>query len=233
MRSIQTSATLIVFNIMVLMACSYDFENSKDIQEYDLLLESNKSLTKQITTLELKLSDKSLQMKILKDNAAYLLALKPVAEYFTEEELFILVQEIPKGNPFETDFLVTASFGESTGFFPRDDHGGTDAIPIHPERMLWDIRPIGPGKVIHDGEDITHGKNIIVEHTPRIRTRYSHLSKYYYVALTGKDVTTDTVLGRMGSTGYSKNAHLHLELWIKVNATLWIKIDPRAFLKRP
>jgi murein DD-endopeptidase MepM/ murein hydrolase activator NlpD len=225
MRSIQTSATLIVFNIMVLMACSYDLQESKDIKNYDLLLQENSDLSNKVTALELKLSE-------LKENAAYLIALKPVDQYFTEEELFKLIEEIPKGNPFETDFLVTASFGESTGFFPRNDHGGMDAIPIHPENMKWDIKPIGDGKVVHDGDDIIHGKNVIVEHTPRVRTRYSHLSKYFYDALTGEDVITETVLGRMGSTGYSKNAHLHLELWIKVNDILWIKIDPRAFVRR-
>ena len=232
MTHIRTSAAMLLLNVSILLSYSMHFQSEQSDTQYNNLLESNQKLSLQIIGLKNDIQDKSGQMKILKENAAYLLALQPIARYFTEEELFILIDEIPKGNPFETDFLVTASFGESTGFFPREDHGGMDGIPVHPEDMEWGIYPIGDGVVVSDGIDPAHGKNILIQHSDRIMSRYSHLSKYYYEALTGKEVTIDTLIGEMGNTGFSTRAHLHIEIWIKVNETLWVKIDPRAFLKR-
>ena len=232
MHHLRTSASLILLNLIILIACSSNFQNKDSISRYNLLADENKNLNVKIKTLENNLKNKDDLMQVLKDNAAYLLALEPLKEYFTEEELFELIEEIPKGNFFETDFQVTASFGESTGFFPREDHGGLDAIPIHPEDMKWGIYPIGDGVVVSDGVDPAHGKNLLIQHNHRIMSRYSHLSKYYYRALTGRKVTTETLIGEMGNTGFSTRAHLHIEIWIRVNENKWIKIDPRPFLKR-
>ena len=98
--------------------------------------------------------------------------------------------------------------------------------------MEWGIYPTAPGIVIDDGVDPVHGKNLLIENTERIRTRFSHLNKYYRRAVTGKEVDTNTLIGEMGNTGYSKNAHLHYEIWVKVAEDKWIKIDAKAFLKR-
>lgn len=232
MKTLQTSFSLIVLSLMILVACSSDIEKEKDLFDYNKLVEDYENLEDQITLLENEIILKEAQMKALKNNAAYILALAPVAEYFTEDELFELIKEIPKGNPFLTDYLGTASFGESTGFFPRDNHGGQDMIPIHPENMEWGIYATASGVVVSDGEDAVHGKNLIIQNTDRIRTRFSHLRKYYYRAVSGKEVTTDTLIGEMGNTGYSRNAHLHYEIWIKVAEDKWIKIDPKPFIER-
>ena len=231
MTHLRTSFSLILLNVIILVACSADFQNKNNANDQNILSNKNKNLSNKIIILENKLKSKDEKMKILKDNAAMLLALEPVREYFSEEELFILIKEIPKGNPFITDFLITGSYGESTGFFPRETHFGNDLIPIHPENMEWGIYPTAPGIVISDGEDVVHGKNLLIENTPRIRTRFSHLGKYYYRATEGNNVTEETLIGEMGSTGYSTSAHLHYEIWIKVAVDKWIKIDAKPFLR--
>lgn len=232
MKHLRTSFSLILVNLLILINCSANIENKNSADKYNALCNDNDKLNVKIKILENNLKSKDDHMQVLKDNAAYLLALEPVAEYFTEEELFELIEEIPKGNPFLTGFRITASFGESTGFFPRDDHGGTDLIPLHPENMEWGIYPTASGFVVSDGEDAVHGKNIIIQNTDRVRTRFSHLNKYYYRAVKGKEVTTEILIGEMGNTGYSKNAHLHYEIWIKVSENKWIKINAKPFLRR-
>ena len=232
MKHLRTSFSLILAILLILINCSSNFEKENDLTAYTELCNENENLTEQIKSLKDDLKLKDDQMQIIKNNAAYILALEPVSEYFTEDELLELILEIPKGNPFLTDYLVTASFGESTGFFPRDDHGGVDIIPIYPEDMEWGIYPTAPGIVVHDGQDAVHGKNLIIQNTDRIRTRFSHLRKYYYRAVSGREVTTDTLIGEMGNSGYSKNAHLHYEIWIKVAEDEWVKINPKPFIER-
>lgn len=42
---------------------------------------------------------------------------------------------------------------------------------------------------------------------------YAHLSRYGNDLYVGKNVTSDTIVGYMGNTGYSFGVHLHLEVW--------------------
>jgi murein DD-endopeptidase MepM/ murein hydrolase activator NlpD len=191
----------------------------------------NGFLSNKLENMKTIIKDKDNDMIMFRKNAAYFLALEPVYEYFSEEELFELIEEIPKGNLFTTKFQFTSSFGESTGFFPRDDHKGIDGIPKNAHLMNWDVMAFAPGKIVGFGYDKIHGKNIIQEYSDRIQFRYSHLGKIYDIATTGKTVTIKTKIGIMGKTGFSKNAHLHFEILIKVSENKWIQINPRPFIK--
>lgn len=220
METLRTSFILILLSIVVLLLCSAKIEEDN----YD-------ALCNEIIKMETKLKIKDEKIIMLKENAAYFLALEPVYEYFTEEELYELIKEIPKGNLFTTKFQVTASFGESTGFFPRDNHKGIDGIPKNAHLMDWKVMGFAPGKIIDFAYDRIHGKNILQEYSDKIRFRYSHLGKIYNVATTGKLVTPETIIGIMGNTGFSKNPHLHFEILIKVSENKWIQINPRPFIK--
>lgn len=73
------------------------------------------------------------------------------------------------------------------------------------------IYPIKDGKV----EAISlsryaYGNAVLVNHGGEITTLYAHLFKIYVAE--GQEVTTNTVLGEMGSTGHSSGDHLHLEI---------------------
>lgn len=73
------------------------------------------------------------------------------------------------------------------------------------------IRPIMPGKVIMAEYNwFGYGNCVIVQHTADYESLYGHLSKINVKA--GDEVTMDTVLGLVGSTGHSTGPHLHLEI---------------------
>jgi len=73
------------------------------------------------------------------------------------------------------------------------------------------IEPIKKGKVIGiDHSKFAYGNSIIVDHGANTTSLYAHLSKIDVKE--GQEVTTDTKLGEMGSTGRSTGSHLHLEV---------------------
>lgn len=172
------------------------------------------------------------QIQSLEEQSVFLLALDPLAGLIDDMDIHALIEEIPRGNPFNAVPQVTSSFGESTGFYPRATHRGTDMIPKNPETADWSIKAYAPGVVVGYGVDYIYGKYIVVEHTPNIRTKYAHLGKIYFTGVTGKEVTEDTIIGVMGSTGRSTRAHLHFEIQVRVNDDTWIPIDADPFLNR-
>lgn len=72
------------------------------------------------------------------------------------------------------------------------------------------VKPVSAGKVVlvkHDTTD--YGNHVIIDHG-EYQTLYGHLSKINVVE--GQEVTTEDVIGEVGSTGHSTGPHLHLEL---------------------
>ena len=87
-------------------------------------------------------------------------------------------------------------------FHPGVDLGGTFGEPIH---------PIMPGVVTDiQRSSFGYGNAIIIDHGNDTSSLYAHLSKID-VKL-GDDVSQQTVIGLMGSTGHSTGTHLHLEI---------------------
>jgi len=67
-----------------------------------------------------------------------------------------------------------------------------------------------PGTVVVAGREGGYGNTVMVEHEGGLRTRYAHLSSID--VRVGDRVTSDDVLGAVGSTGRSTGAHLHFEV---------------------
>ncbi len=63
-------------------------------------------------------------------------------------------------------------------------------------------------QVLRDRWD--YGNHVIVSHPNKYTSLYAHLSKIDVTV--GQAVTTDTVIGAVGSTGRSSGPHLHLEI---------------------
>ncbi|MCK5610555.1 M23 family metallopeptidase [Candidatus Pacearchaeota archaeon] len=229
MNHLRTSTTLLLLNIIILISWSSNYESEKSTDQYNKLLDSNLKLSKQISDLKSDILNKDDQLQILKDNAAYLLALEPLKEYFTEEELFELIREIPKGNTFEVDFIVSAPFGKSMGFKGsyRKHHKAVDIAPINAN---WNMTPIGKGIIEDFGYSRVYGKFLYIRHSPQVRTFYAHADKIFYRATTGKEVLSDTVIMVMGESGLADGPHLHFS--IEINTPIgWIAINPIPFLK--
>ena len=88
------------------------------------------------------------------------------------------------------------------------------------------IKPIKKGVVIYaESELFGYGKNVIVDHGNGLTSLYAHLSKINVKK--DQEVTTDTVLGEMGSTGHSTGDHLHFE--VRENG---VPLNPLSVLPR-
>lgn len=57
---------------------------------------------------------------------------------------------------------------------------------------------------------IGYGKNVIINHGSNLKSLYAHLSEIDIKI--GDEVTTDTIIGKMGATGHSFGDHLHFEV---------------------
>lgn len=80
------------------------------------------------------------------------------------------------------------------------------------------------GTVAYTGFSSVYGNYVIVKHHDGYQTLYAHMSKI--IAKKGEKVTQDTVIGLVGSTGYSTGNHLHFSVY--KNGKL---VDPLTVLK--
>lgn len=86
-----------------------------------------------------------------------------------------------------------------------------------------DVRPTAPGVVVSAGWAGGYGNMVEIDHGNGLATRYGHLSRI--IAKVGDKVSTDSVIGEVGSTGRSTGPHLHYETRVKgtaVNPMLYI-----------
>ena len=73
------------------------------------------------------------------------------------------------------------------------------------------IRPVMDGTVeAINYSRYAYGNAILINHGSGITTLYAHLSKISVKP--NQEVTTETVIGEMGSTGKSSGSHLHVEI---------------------
>jgi len=57
----------------------------------------------------------------------------------------------------------------------------------------------------------SYGNHVIINHGPGFKSLYAHLAKV--VTQPGQEVDKNTVLGTVGSTGWSTGSHLHFEVY--------------------
>lgn len=74
------------------------------------------------------------------------------------------------------------------------------------------VYPVARGKVLEVGSALWgYGNYILIDHQNGQRSLYAHLSKQE--VKTGDRVTKETVIGRVGHTGWATGDHLHLEIY--------------------
>ncbi|MBW9216433.1 peptidoglycan DD-metalloendopeptidase family protein [Mumia sp. zg.B53] len=82
-------------------------------------------------------------------------------------------------------------------------HDGTDfAVPCGTP-----VRSAAAGRVVGSGYDPAYGNRVVVEHGGGLSTTYNHLIRPGTAA--GTSVEAGTVVGSVGSTGFSTGCHLH------------------------
>jgi len=133
---------------------------------------------------------------------------------------FTQVQENPEVTKTERSIrLPVASFEITQGFsffHPAIDLAATKGSPVY---------PIMEGTVVFvDHGRFGYGNHIIIDHGNGFRSLYAHFSKIE--AKIGERVDKDSILGLVGSTGWSTGPHLHLQIWEENH---WV--NPRAFFE--
>jgi len=74
------------------------------------------------------------------------------------------------------------------------------------------VYPIMPGTIeAVFYSRFSYGNHVIVNHGSGFKSLYAHLSKI--TVQVGQEVDKNTVLGTIGSTGWSTGSHLHLEIY--------------------
>ncbi len=129
---------------------------------------------------------------------------------------------IPAG--FPTDGRITSKFG--TRASPRngrlEKHTGWDIAT----NMGAAVRVTAPGVIETAGwSSLGYGLHIVVDHGYGYKTLYGHLSKLNVNS--GRQVSSNDLIGLVGSTGNSTGPHLHYE--VRVGNT---PINPSRFLAR-
>lgn len=108
--------------------------------------------------------------------------------------------------PIHGSYTLGPRFGETSSHW-ASIHTGTDFQA--PDGT--DIYPVGPG-VVHDKGtgDPSYGNHITIDHGAKNYTYYAHMNAPTTLAV-GDQVTTDTVIGHVGSTGNATGPHVHVE----------------------
>lgn len=110
---------------------------------------------------------------------------------------------------------ITQYYGSTskTGFVNNgyDFHNGIDIAPT--SGIGTPIYAAGDGKVIAKGDDgrYAYGRWVAIDHKNGLVTLYGHLSRV--AVSSGQAVGKGTVIGYMGSTGFSTGPHLHFTVY--------------------
>jgi len=111
--------------------------------------------------------------------------------------------------PLRARYRLTSYFGWRSSPFTsrRQFHGGIDmACPTGTP-----IYAALAGKVTSVGYSNVYGNYVIITHHSGYKTLYGHMSRI--IATRGQYVTTNSMIGRVGSTGASTGPHLHFTVY--------------------
>ena len=129
-----------------------------------------------------------------------------------------VVSEINPTIVWPTKGIITLEFGQSSMY--QLFHTGIDIA----RNLNEPVNPAMDGTVIYAGEIFWgFGKHIIIDHGNNITTIYAHLNKIYVYK--GQKVTTNSIIGGQGQTGWATGVHLHFQVNI-----YGIPVNPRVFL---
>ena len=114
-----------------------------------------------------------------------------------------IIEVVPTDTKFQWPFT---RFGLTTRF--SAGHPGVDLV----NAIGVPIYPIGDGWVEWTlYSNWGYGNHVLVEHERGVKSLYGHMSKINVKP--GQTVDKKTMLGEVGSTGWSSGSHVHLEVY--------------------
>ncbi|MFN8155865.1 MAG: M23 family metallopeptidase [Candidatus Nanopelagicales bacterium] len=115
-------------------------------------------------------------------------------------------------------YRISGRFGDRGHLWRLGHHTGLDFVA----RYGTPVRAVADGRVVKLAWNAYWGRMVILQVAPGVTVWYCHLSK---VLVKVGDVTRGQLLGRIGTSGNSTGAHLHLEVRVKDRPT-----DPATYL---
>ena len=124
--------------------------------------------------------------------------------------------------PIKVKYRLSSRFGKRADPFTgvASNHTGIDLACASGTQIYSALS----GTVSYTGYSSVYGYYVIVNHYDGYQTLYAHMSKI--LAKKGQAVSQNTVLGLVGSTGYSTGPHLHFTVY--KNGKL---VDPLTLIK--
>ncbi len=121
-----------------------------------------------------------------------------------------------------SSYTISSTFGQSGAYWSSGQHTGLDFAA--PTGTL--IKAVHTGTITSAGWDGSYGYKTVLTLDDGTEILYAHQSSISVSV--GQKVNTGDVIGRVGSTGNSTGAHLHLEVHTGGSST---GIDPMAWLQ--
>ena len=121
------------------------------------------------------------------------------------------------------DGEVSTKYNVQGSSWASGRHTGVD----FPVSSGTEVKAVGPGRVVKEGNAGAYGIQVVIKHAPNIYTQYAHLSSVNVGS--GDKVNAGEVIGRAGSTGNSSGPHLHFG--VRKSPNYGDDIDPVSFLK--
>lgn len=124
-------------------------------------------------------------------------------------------------------------------------YGGHLGIDLSSKNKSIDIYPIADGQVFYNGQDAAGALVVKIKHNiggRYIYSTYAHMRGVYSHIKVGRNITSDTPIGPMGSTGNSTGPHLHMEIttcdWNRGGGCTWAEyqrstINPTRYVAFP
>jgi murein DD-endopeptidase MepM/ murein hydrolase activator NlpD len=136
----------------------------------------------------------------------------------------LAARDLNLGYPLDRQYEITSPYGWRIHPITanRTLHAGIDLGAPYGTPVL----AARNGRVVRSGDWGGYGKTVMLEHSnPAQRTLYAHLSSI--TVEVGMWVEEGTVIGYVGSTGFSTGPHLHFEVQLPDDRD-WVAIDPEG-----
>ncbi len=90
---------------------------------------------------------------------------------------------------------------------------GTDLVTTVADGVVWDFQESIPNSALFAGPHA--GNCVIIQHSDGLYSIYAHLAQDSVPLTKGQTITSGTVIGQMGDTGYASGKHLHWSVGVK------------------
>ncbi|MBR5995314.1 MAG: M23 family metallopeptidase [Eubacteriaceae bacterium] len=165
------------------------YVSTANIKAFDATIEVS-AIKKQLEGIEASLNAEGDEYQVLNETV----------------ETIELYSRIPEANPLQGQkYSISSYFGYRT--FPSPEfHKGVDLSCA----SGTPIKPAARGIVIYSGWRGSYGNCVIIDHQNGYQTLYAHMRATN--CKVGQDVNRGTIIGFVGTTGYSTGNHLHFEV---------------------